>query len=173
MIDQMPPTASPRQFSNRVIIVSGAAGKLGRVICKALCDVGAKVAVNDIKAEAVAELASSLKSSGGSVLPITLSATDGDQIVEQTIREFGGTNSNDSSALNIDPESNTKGRPRYRKSALGHEKCYRARDKEQMKRLEQALDSLSDRRKKDICYPSDASKRTKRTIVRCARMIVE
>ena len=89
MADNMPQVGGPQQFKDRTIIVSGAAGKLGRVICKALCESGANVVVNDIKADAVAELVSSLESQGGSVRGITLSATDSEQIVSETIRKFG------------------------------------------------------------------------------------
>ena len=89
MADNTFPAARPQQFQNRTIIVSGAAGKLGRVISKALCESGANVVVNDIKPDAVTSLVSSLKSQGGSVLGITLSATNGEQIVAETIRQFG------------------------------------------------------------------------------------
>jgi NAD(P)-dependent dehydrogenase (short-subunit alcohol dehydrogenase family) len=85
----MPPAARPDQFKDRVIIVSGAAGKLGRVTCKALCESGANVVVNDINAEAVSKLVASLESECGSALGIVLSATNGDQIVEETIQNFG------------------------------------------------------------------------------------
>ena len=90
MAEDIPPAARPDQFKDRVIIVSGAAGKLGRAICKALCDSGANVVVNDINDGAGTELVSSLESEGGSVLGIALSASSGEQIVDETLQKFGG-----------------------------------------------------------------------------------
>jgi NAD(P)-dependent dehydrogenase (short-subunit alcohol dehydrogenase family) len=89
MANNIAPAAGPQQFKDRTVIVSGAAGKLGRVICKALCDSGANVVANDIEADAVTDLVSSLKSNGASVHGITLSATSGEQIVSETLERFG------------------------------------------------------------------------------------
>ena len=84
-----PPPARRDQFKDRIIIVAGAAGKLGRVICKALCDSGAHVVANDVNAETLTALVSSLESNGGSIISVALSAANGEQIVSKTIEKFG------------------------------------------------------------------------------------
>ena len=89
MAERIPPPAHPDQFKDRVIIVAGAGGKLGRVICKALCESGAHVAANDINGETLSSLVSSLESDGGSIVSIALSAGNGEQIVSKTIEKFG------------------------------------------------------------------------------------
>lgn len=91
MAEVVPPSARPDQFKDRTIIVSGAAGKLGHVICKALYESGANVVANDLNAEAAESLISTLPSrpSGGAILGISLSAIDGAEIVSKTIERFG------------------------------------------------------------------------------------
>lgn len=81
------PVAAPGSFKDRTVIVSGACGTLGRGM--ALGTAGANVVAYDIKAEAVNELVSSMNSEGHTVLGISLSATSGLHIVEETIRRFG------------------------------------------------------------------------------------
>ena len=84
-----PHAAAASSFANRTVIVSGGTGKLGCVISAALAQAGANVVVNDIKAEPTHALVQSLTDQGYGALAVIASATDGDSIVEQTIRRFG------------------------------------------------------------------------------------
>ncbi|KAF2093971.1 NAD(P)-binding protein [Rhizodiscina lignyota] len=85
----MPAPCGPDTFTNRTVIVSGGTGKLGRVICRALAEGGANVVVNDINAEATANLVEELVSDGRSAYGITLSAVNGSEIISQTVSKFG------------------------------------------------------------------------------------
>ena len=89
MADAYPPPAARRSFANRTIIVSGAAGSIGRIVCASLGAAGANVVVNDINADGVRELVNVLVSLGGSALGVPLSATRGPEIVEECIKKFG------------------------------------------------------------------------------------
>lgn len=86
---EFPPIAEPDAFTSRTVVVSGATGKLGRVIAPALAQAGANLVINDIKADELQALANSLTAQGHSVLAIPGSATDGDAIIAETIKRFG------------------------------------------------------------------------------------
>ncbi|KAL9618753.1 MAG: hypothetical protein Q9160_006547 [Pyrenula sp. 1 TL-2023] len=68
---QIFPAAAVDSFANRTVVVSGATGKLGKVISRALVQANANVV------------------DGHSVLAIPGSAVDGDSIIAQTLEKFG------------------------------------------------------------------------------------
>ncbi|KAL9111578.1 MAG: hypothetical protein Q9227_004066 [Pyrenula ochraceoflavens] len=87
-----PPLAAPDSFKNRTVIVSGATGKLGRVISTALANASANLVLNDINSDALQALADSLSqsSSSSTILAIPGSATDhASSIITQTLDKFG------------------------------------------------------------------------------------
>lgn len=77
------------QLTNRTVIVSGAAGKIGRTVCLALGSEGANIVVNDTDAQAVAEIASLLSRMRCQVLELALSANEGTFTVDQAVKKFG------------------------------------------------------------------------------------
>jgi len=74
-------------LSGRVALVTGAAGRLGRTICETLAELGASIAVLDLKPEACEQAASSLrKAHGVAALPIAVDLAN-----TQKTREVSGT----------------------------------------------------------------------------------
>ncbi|KAI9706985.1 MAG: hypothetical protein M1820_004573 [Bogoriella megaspora] len=85
-----PPIAAANSFANRTVLVTGSAGKLGRVICRGFAEAGANVVVNDINAYGVSEIVTQLTAAGHSAYGIICSAsTSAAQIVAQTIKKYG------------------------------------------------------------------------------------
>jgi NAD(P)-dependent dehydrogenase (short-subunit alcohol dehydrogenase family) len=85
----LPPIAGPHTFSGRIVLVTGATGKIGREICRNIAASGGSVVVSDVRGETVTELVNELTSKGYPALGIPLSATEGPAIVAQTLEKFG------------------------------------------------------------------------------------
>lgn len=60
------------QLENRVAIVTGGGGAIGRAICLKLAGEGAKIAVFDISMESAGKVAEEIKQKGGEALPFVL-----------------------------------------------------------------------------------------------------
>lgn len=89
MAETISMAAGRRAFANRTVIVSGAAGTIGRTVCAALGAAGANIVVNDINTDGVNDLVRVLNSLGGSAHGVAISATCGHEIINQTIEKFG------------------------------------------------------------------------------------
>jgi len=80
-------------MSKKVVLVTGAAGGLGRAIVRQLIDQDMQVVAADISGEGLAELVTSLGDQGDSVLAHTVDLTDQDAIDElfqEISKAFGG-----------------------------------------------------------------------------------
>lgn len=69
-------------FQQRVAIVTGAGGGLGRQHALALAQRGAKVAVNDLSAELVDKVVAEIREAGGEAIAIAGSVTDNNRVIE-------------------------------------------------------------------------------------------
>ena len=94
--DVMRPASSeagpPNGIRGKVVIVTGAAGGIGRCISKVFAAHGAAVMLADIKAAEAAELAQSLRLEGARVGSVAVDIVDPDstrQMAGLTIKEFG------------------------------------------------------------------------------------
>ncbi len=79
------------QLDNRVALVTGAAGLLGKEFCRTLAQAGARVAMADIEADKVSKYASELQSDGHVVAGITVDITKKksvDSLAEQVLEMF-------------------------------------------------------------------------------------
>ncbi|MDE0852835.1 MAG: glucose 1-dehydrogenase [Nevskia sp.] len=65
-----------RDVKDKVAIVTGAAGGIGRSICTRFVDEGIRLVAADVNAAALAELATQLRDRGGQVLPLAFDITD-------------------------------------------------------------------------------------------------
>ena len=66
----------------RVALVTGGAGGIGRATCLELASQGRKVAVADLDAEGAEETAAEITAAGGTALGIRIDVTDGDSVNE-------------------------------------------------------------------------------------------
>lgn len=80
------------QFHQRVAIITGAGGGLGRQHALALAQRGAKVAVNDLSPEAVNQVVAEILEAGGEAMAIAGSVTDNTRVTEmvQQVQEAWG-----------------------------------------------------------------------------------
>lgn len=79
-------------LTDRVAIVTGAAGPTGDAIARALSAAGARVAVNDINPDRIARLAADLRDAGGQAIDIAADVASKFQcvnIIETTRAEWG------------------------------------------------------------------------------------
>lgn len=80
------------ELTNRVVIVTGAVGMIGRGICKVLHARGMKVVVSDLDSVACASLADELGAADGQALGVAAGVTDRaslDRMVETVMQHFG------------------------------------------------------------------------------------
>ena len=79
-------------LQNRIAIVTGAGGGLGRAHALLLARYGAKVVVNDMNESAAARVAEEIVAAGGEAIAIAASVTDEAQVatmVERTVQTWG------------------------------------------------------------------------------------
>ena len=77
---------------NKVVVVTGAAGGIGQSIAQRFAGAGAKVVVNDVDAEAAAEVAGSINDAGGVAIEIVADVSDGDSVAamfDAVLAEYG------------------------------------------------------------------------------------
>jgi 3-oxoacyl-[acyl-carrier protein] reductase len=80
------------RLKDKVVVITGAAGGIGKATAQAVVREGAHVVIIDINGEALAEAEKSMKSSGGRVLSIIADVTDKSQVedmVGKTVSMFG------------------------------------------------------------------------------------
>ncbi|MFK7975550.1 MAG: SDR family NAD(P)-dependent oxidoreductase [Halioglobus sp.] len=75
-----------RSVSGSVVIVTGAASGMGRATAHLFADEGARVAIIDINADALAEVAEEIRGVGGQALALTVDLSDRDA-VETAVRK--------------------------------------------------------------------------------------
>lgn len=81
-----------RQFGNATVLITGAAGGLGRALCKSFAVRGGRIAALDRDEQAVAHLVSTLKSQGHDAIGIVSDVTDAaacNEAVARVSRELG------------------------------------------------------------------------------------
>ena len=84
---------TPSYFADKVALVTGAAGGMGRAIAIAFAEAGAKVAVADIDSAGGAATAELVTSVGGDARFIAVDVADArsvEELVRGTVAEFGG-----------------------------------------------------------------------------------
>eukprot|EP00743_Colponemidia_sp_Colp-15_P001588 GILK01001734.1.p1 GENE.GILK01001734.1~~GILK01001734.1.p1 ORF type:complete len:448 (-),score=73.12 GILK01001734.1:78-1421(-) len=89
--------ASPLRFDNRVVVVTGAGGGLGRAYALLFASRGAKIVVNDLGGSATGEgqsraadkVVSEIQAAGGVAVANYDSVTEGDKIIKTAIDAFG------------------------------------------------------------------------------------
>lgn len=82
----------PRDFSHRVVVVTGAAGGMGLAFARRFGIAGARVALLDVKAEAVAATADALRAEGIEALALACDVSDPGSVVaaiEAVLDRFG------------------------------------------------------------------------------------
>lgn len=80
------------QLTNKVAIITGAAGGLGRAFAKAFAKAGAAVACADINLDGAQKTADLIKSSGGQAISVKTDVTtkaSADELVAQTLSQYG------------------------------------------------------------------------------------
>lgn len=83
----------PRDFNNKVVVVTGAAGGMGLAFARRFGQAGARVAMLDLRQEAAAEAAEALRAEGIDTLALGCDVADPHAVVvaiEQIMDHFGG-----------------------------------------------------------------------------------
>lgn len=82
-----------RSIAGSVAVITGAASGMGRATAHLFADEGARLAIIDINADALASVAEEVKSVGAEVLPLTVDLSDRQAVataIEQIAAHFGG-----------------------------------------------------------------------------------
>src|SRR6185437_14570069 len=82
-----------KSLENKVAIVTGAGSGIGKAICLLYEKEGAKIVVSDISEKAGNETVSEIKDAGGKAIFVKADSSkpeDNKNLVEQTVKEFGG-----------------------------------------------------------------------------------
>ncbi|MEP1122310.1 MAG: glucose 1-dehydrogenase [Ilumatobacter sp.] len=77
---------------DKVVVVTGAAGGIGRSIAERFGGQGAKVVVSDVNADGAAEVASTITDAGGTAIDIVADVSDGDAVAamfDTVTHEYG------------------------------------------------------------------------------------
>ncbi len=77
---------------DKVVVVTGAAGGIGRSIAQRFGGQGAKVVVGDVNAEGAAEVAASITDAGGTSIDVVADVSDGDSVAamfDTVMAEYG------------------------------------------------------------------------------------
>ncbi len=80
-------------FADKTVLITGAAGGIGRATALAFAAQGAKVAVTDIALDGATETADQIAKAGGTALAFQADVTDSAQVeamVKRTVETFGG-----------------------------------------------------------------------------------
>ncbi|GGK33674.1 oxidoreductase [Deinococcus malanensis] len=70
----------PSRFADRVVLVTGAAGGIGRSVAERFASEGAQVAVNDVHEDAVRAVVQGIMDAGGSALAVPADVSDASQV---------------------------------------------------------------------------------------------
>jgi 3-hydroxybutyrate dehydrogenase len=92
-VERQSRTAAMMSLNNKVAIVTGAAGGIGRDIARAFLEAGAKVAIADLDFAAAAGTADELDPSGTRALPLAMDVTDEAQVdagTDEAAARLGG-----------------------------------------------------------------------------------
>ena len=82
-----------RRFEGKVIVITGAAGGIGRATALRFASEGARVVLVDLAGTALGEIASDVETAGGSALPVAAdvsSAADVERYAAAAVDRFGG-----------------------------------------------------------------------------------
>ena len=83
---------SRRDFANRAVLVTGAAGGLGAALCRRFAAAGARIAATDVDAAGLDALVAELRASGAQALALPADITDPDAcraVVAAALAHFG------------------------------------------------------------------------------------
>ena len=97
---------SPQALSDRVALVTGGAGGIGRATVHALSAAGARVAVVDVNGEGAREVAASIEAAGGEAIGLEVDVGDETAIagmIEETVGRFGRLDLLHNNAADSDP----------------------------------------------------------------------
>jgi NAD(P)-dependent dehydrogenase (short-subunit alcohol dehydrogenase family) len=86
-------TTNPGRFADRVAIVTGGGGNIGRATARRLAEEGAAVTVADLGDEAAAAVVGEIEAAGGTARSQTTDVTDPDAVeamVRDTVQAYGG-----------------------------------------------------------------------------------
>ncbi|BDB27884.1 hypothetical protein Tamer19_16970 [Cupriavidus sp. TA19] len=65
-----------RGLNDKVVVITGAAGGIGKALCQRFCEEEARVVAVDVNADALEQLGAALKPSGASVTAVKVDITD-------------------------------------------------------------------------------------------------
>jgi NAD(P)-dependent dehydrogenase (short-subunit alcohol dehydrogenase family) len=80
-------------FDGKTVLITGAAGAIGKGVAKGFCDLGAKVFITDLAQDAVDIAVGEISSDGGSCKGLAADVVNAEQVkavVDAAAREFGG-----------------------------------------------------------------------------------
>lgn len=98
---------SPPTLSDRVALVTGGAGGIGRATARALSAAGACVAVVDVNGAGAREVAADLEAQGGTAIGLEADVADESSVagmIEETVRRLGRLDLLHNNAADSDPE---------------------------------------------------------------------